>query len=415
MKIEASKKGLIIPYLMLFSVIYFGHETVVTRLRISSEVIPLIIIFTSLFLGIISQILVKQNIRLNKYALLVFTLTVCNIGLTMLLNSDYSPGNYLVLINVFIALILSQLITFDEFINCYCKILLILAIYSIIITYLVKFIPLLSSFLPTYYNRSGVPYIDAGLCFIMDLPSVFRNIGIFREPGVYQFFLTVALCFSIFYKKEKKLLYITVFTVTLITTFSTIGIIQAILLLIVVVFSKKNLNVPTTKLVIIGVFFITVIITLYNIVPEIKYSFNITFLKLFKGTPYHGSTLARVSSVIAGIVTGSQSPIVGFGMSKGFNKISSISDYVNASSTALLFAYYGLLLPILNIICFFLLSIKIGIGINTISKFIVFLVLILSVNSQVLIFDCFIYIIMFSIFMKTEYKKSGVICEVKKS
>ena len=105
----------------------------------------------------------------------------------------------------YLAVFLSYFTTVKEVAGYYVRILCVLAVYSLVATYLLRRLPdagLLA--VPQMINTKGNGYYNFGLCYVSITHVAYRNFGMFREPGVYQFFLMVGLYLNNYWVEWKK-------------------------------------------------------------------------------------------------------------------------------------------------------------------------------------------------------------------
>ena len=97
-------------------------------------------------------------------------------------------------------------VKFEIFAEAYQKVMLFLAGFSIIGFGLYEVAYSIIARFPIFENEAGVKFIN----LLFDMPTVkqpyvaHRSFGIFREPGVYMIFLTIALMFELFFIKNNN-------------------------------------------------------------------------------------------------------------------------------------------------------------------------------------------------------------------
>lgn len=96
---------------------------------------------------------------------------------------------------------------------------------------------------PVFRNSMGFEFHNFFLSIVPDTYVKNRNFGIFREPGVYQFFLITALYlnnYEVEWKKTWQLWLVNgILAATMVSTFATGGVAEMGLLAIVLFFDKK--------------------------------------------------------------------------------------------------------------------------------------------------------------------------------
>ena len=163
----------------------------------------------------------------------------------MVAKRDWQLMYLSILVGIWFAVFLSYFRTLEEVAKVYILVLSGLGAYSVLATYILRPLLIDTGFmkLPVFYNQIGVMFHNFGLAFVSDSYVKMRNFGIFREPGVYQFFLILALFLNnyvVSWESEKKLWLLNgILAVTMLTTFATGGVAELALLAVVVFFDKK--------------------------------------------------------------------------------------------------------------------------------------------------------------------------------
>lgn len=165
----------------------------------------------------------------------------------------------------------------ERFIERYVKTVIFLAIVSLLGYAIYQISPELTRRLliahydnGTFYrvwsdsvNYNSYSYYADGLLFFVVRENETRNIGIFREPGVYQIVLNTALFFILFLNstiritKKKRTLYFIILIITIMTTQSTTGFLSSIVIMLAFMLTKDR-EYKTSKfylLIIAGVIF----------------------------------------------------------------------------------------------------------------------------------------------------------------
>ena len=139
-----------------------------------------------------------------------------------------------------------------------------------------------------------------------------RNCGIFREPGVYQIYLNIAL---LFYYNQNRNLLITPISIVLmlatITTLSSAGIVIMVTIVLMQYMQHTNRSLKSTILLVIFGFVASSII---------MSNFDAIFYKIQSGVDESGSVFARYYSLIVPMRIWSDYPIFGCGAAE-FNDL----------------------------------------------------------------------------------------------
>ena len=370
--------------------------------------------FLTLIISIPNFIIFIKKIKedgLKSNRVYIFIILVLSIILTMIIKSDYQLYNFSLLVFIFIGFVVSYAYDYKEFIKAFINIMIFISVYSLITTYLFK--PLITHTginFPTIINSVNNVFYNFIFSFALTAESYIRNFGFFREPGVYQVFIILALIFLTFVKNinikcRTKIIYTLIFTVTILSTFSTTGIILLALFFttyIVKLIRDGKMNrkvfIIITTITIICILILTL---LYNIIPSFRETLRFSIEKIF--TP-NESLSARQESIIVPLKLYLNSPIFG---QKYIDVVEAIDH--NTNTTINMFAIYGLLTGVIHIMLIYLLIKKMKQP-KSVSA-LIFIIFIVAINTQFLIGNSVLWIVMFSCFMedKTIPKKENYI------
>lgn len=145
----------------------------------------------------------------------------------------------------------------EQFSHCFCKIMRIIAIVSLLAWLFSDVIRSMGD-LPTITNTVGAQYKTL---FLTNVPMLAqqakRNMGPFWEPGAYQVYLSVALFFTMFMEKHKsKWIDAVLFIVAALSTLSGAALIPILLIIAAYMFEKKNLKRFTLVMLLFGLMFV---------------------------------------------------------------------------------------------------------------------------------------------------------------
>lgn len=148
------------------------------------------------------------------------------------------------------------------------RIILFIATYSMVFYILIAVIKLPIGYnivnspgLPNYYNYFNIYYIASSTNIFGNF--ILRNSSIFWEPGVYQIYLNFALYVFLFLKKSKKKSHFILIVISIISTFSTTGIILALFIIINKYYKSMGMN--TSKKQMTFIVFILLLFVSINI------------------------------------------------------------------------------------------------------------------------------------------------------
>ena len=213
---------------------------------------------------------------------------------------------------------------------------------SIVATYLLK--PLADAgYLPisVFENTAQTKFYNFYLAFAVAQPNYIRNFGIFREPGVYQFFLLLGIYLSNYHvdwnHRATKWTVQGILYATILSTFSTNGILEAVLLGIFVFFDQKHYQNRKSRWLLIGTVLggavAVAAAVIYN--DTVKWTLYSMVGKLFSLTASSG---ARMESIIVDFQMFLQHPFIG----NGIGEVLYAVDH-NTTSTLILLSILGVL------------------------------------------------------------------------
>lgn len=360
-----------------------------------------IIIFILISIITIFSLFLFKGILLNIKNLLIVLVLLINIYLTALFNSDFRNGYLVITMCIIGAYFISTIYRQDEFIENYIKILVFLSVYSIIATYII--VPIATQFMifPSIINEHGVIYLNMGFATPIVNSGFYRNTGLYIEPGMFQVFLTYALIFELFLVNRKIKFFNTLaLSLGSITTFSPVGYI-ALLLLIIAYFinNKERKTVKNIKKTILS--FVLIIFLLFLFIIKVPNVYDAALSGINKLVNKESSYQGRTASIIANIESGFESPIIGKGISYGFE--STIENFLgtvtthNTSTSTVYFMIFGIFFII--IILYLHAMVIFSKKRNLISSILIFVASLIAVNSQLLIYDQVFYLLLFVCFM----------------
>lgn len=396
------KRKITSQLLIVFVLIYFCFDslvsTLITTTQISSMALSLFMLIT-FFIEVF-----RGRCRINRMLLLLCLIEISIIFMNMLFNSDDSMFNFVIIANIFIAFCICSILTFEEFSENVIKVMLFLCIFSLLALYVFRPIIEMLGFFPVYYNSSNTPFRFVGFSFILDSYGYIRNTGIFREMGVYQFFITLALIFEMFFVKRKmRMLNVIIFSITIITTFSTAGILQLFMILIIYIINvgKSDKTQMGNFLISLSCFLIIAYICSIFI-PDFSNTYQQAITKMDDSS--NGSYLPRYYSIPSNILTWAEKPFLGHGITNGYQASLDmlLGQYSlhNTSTTTIFLMLYG------AVFCFIatfpLLMLALKIEANIIVKLLIFIVLLVSMNTQALEYDQFVMVVLFCAFMRSQ-------------
>jgi hypothetical protein len=345
----------------------------------------------------------NKNKKINLRQFVLFIIMISLLLFNKLVTGDSSKFSAVLCIYIFVSLVFVRSYTTNQFIENYNKAMLLLCVYSLIATYIVvAFSGFFVNVLPQIIHETkGMRFLDTGLCFVY-IPLYgmqYRNYSVFQEPGIYQFYIILALIFELWFIKKQpgKKLRLIIYIVALISCFSTTGLLVGMLILIGCFFTREPDNKPYKKMI-IGILALTILT--YAFVPAIQVLIDDSVAKLggISGELMTGESAAsRVGSAYAYLQAWGEKPFIGWGYTAGTTDLTSLylSKYTTHNTNTIFsnFAFFGLIYGCLYLGLFskFIFDIRAPI----ITKVILFLSMMICINNERFIDSTIIFILLF--------------------
>lgn len=186
------------------------------------------ILTTLMPVGLVFYLFEKKNsIIQTRYKFSgVVTAFVIPVFLSAIINLDFSLTYFVRIVLITAGFMFARKIRLGDFLKVFELIIFYIAIYSIVIYTLSRLFPQILNIFPPLYSIKDLHYYNAFFCVI---PSFLngdwfdRLWGPFREPGVFQMYLNMALLFYIYLNKKLSVSRAIVYVVAIILTQSTTG------------------------------------------------------------------------------------------------------------------------------------------------------------------------------------------------
>ena len=328
----------------LLVMLLLARDTLITTCLVGFYPSQLTVAGLVVALGLVFLIAKRRELPriLRDRRMLAFAIAAVLILLPMVCKLDPQLMYFSVLLCVFFGVFLTYFVTMKEVAKCYVVLMTALAAYSVFAVYIGRLPADRGAVeLPTFINAGGRDFYNFGLSFVSIREVKYRNFGIFREPGVYQYFLILALLlhnYVLTWDKQWKFWTVNVIlVVTALTTFSTNGVVEAGLLVLVVFFDKKlykdkKILISAIVLAVLAVAGVTLIILRGG---DLAFTLKQMFAKLYT---LNRSSSARLDAIVADIGFFVRNPIFG-------ERITVVLEAVehNTTSTMLMFAMFGIL------------------------------------------------------------------------
>lgn len=289
--------------------------------------------------------------RIPKKTLVFIIIYSAMVLLSMVVNNDFRFGYFYKVLILLYAFNIVSIIPMNMFALCYTSIMEWLAFFSLLGFFGKLLLPGLINHLPVIYNISGTKYYNAGFFVVPDhmYQGVVRNFGVFREPGVYQMYLNMALLLQLFVLKSNNFRRYIVYIAAVISTLSTTGYIAVAIFVIALIINSEGLSTQKRILLILllcmafGILASTT--TIFSLDSEDQYVS--VFGKLTNSN--QASTSARLASITENARIAFEYPLFGVGLGKLDSLFSQYSFMTygkvstNTNTTMIQFASHGIL------------------------------------------------------------------------
>lgn len=385
-------RGTKIAFAAFFTAMLFlARDSMFTTAVIGFEKAQFLMLGVICLLGVAFMIVnrryLTQILKDRRMIVVVVSAAVCL--LPMLVKRDWQLMYFSVLLCLLTAVLLSYFLTLRDAARYYVVILSVLGAYSVLAAYILRIgVDSGAYAVPVFRNSMGFEFHNFFLSIVPDTYVKNRNFGIFREPGVYQFFLFLALylCFyHVAWEKELHMWYCSgILCLALLSTFSTGAIAAMAVLLVTVYFEKKLYRSPLGKLLTAVAFILGAAFLAWLFIRKPPLYTTLLYM-VQKVTPGNPSFDDRFESIYINLHLLSFRPRVG-------REVAYVLEIIpdNTSSTTILFAILGIFSGWLHVIAWLCLVLR-GKG-HWATKLLCLLALAITFNTQNLISDPYFWI-----------------------
>lgn len=298
--------------LTLFLIIYLTSSFVICYDVVSSGITIILWLIT---LALIARYRIRY---LDKSIAIPFVSLVITLCISAFVNGDTVMSIIKIVFSFATCFLYANLYDFSVFRASYIKVMKFISVISLIGFFTFIIIPQLNKmFVVT--GTLGVPY--SNLFLYVDAVRYTRNCGLFWEPGAFQTFLILALILSVTNENEPlQITDIMLFTITVITTFSTSGYIAlvGVYLLLINRYKEFNSNLKIFLFLIIVALMVFVYLNsdlLFNTATNTVFGKIIKFFthQEYNTTANLTSTSIRYYAIIKPIEAFFVKPILGMG------------------------------------------------------------------------------------------------------
>ena len=342
--------------LFLTAMLFLSRDTLVSSCLVGFVKSQILMLGLIVLLGIVFLWVNRRSFVqiLKDRRMLVLLASALLIVLPMAVKQDWQLMYFSILLCVLTAVFLTFFISSRETAKYYVVILTVLGIYSMFATYCLKYMARAGLITPSVFlNSNDWEFYNFWFAYAVPSGHWHRNFGIFREPGVYQFFVLLAVYlnnYCVDWNRQWKLWLCNVaLAFTMLTTFAIGGFAELGLLIIFLYFDKKWYRERWGKIA--GISFVLAMIAVvayivYRVVytyfeSSIIYEFYDMFLRLFTDSD---STNDRMDAIVTNLRFIARNPLVGEPIANVLHGTNH-----NTSSTLLMYAIFGVLGGTLNV------------------------------------------------------------------
>ena len=281
----------------------------------------------------------------------IVVLCICTVVmmLPMVVKQDWQTMYFSVLLCLYVAIFFSYFLTYKEIATYFVGFMVFLGVYSVLAEYVLDAMETAGWFsVPVFRYSDDRSFRNYALAFVVAKSNYFRNYGIFREPGLYQFFLLMAMYlnnYTLSWKKIWKLWVVNgILAITMLSTFSTVGVV-AMGLFAIVLFLDKKLYQDKRVLIALAVCAAIGVVALIVIILQQGALFRTLRSMVRKLYVINDSSESRYEAIFADIWIFAHHPLFG-----GIFADTLYAVDHNTASTLLLYAVYGVAGGTLNVL-----------------------------------------------------------------
>lgn len=300
---------------LLYIILFFSNDTYLFGTNVNEARISLARYLLIFFCGVLIYRmggLIKYSI--NKGKIVGFLLIFISYIIVARLNDEVTNRVVIKLLYMLVAILICMTFEFTRFSKAYRQCLYFISICAISFSLIGYLVPSLIRNLPYITNTVGIRIYTCGLSGIneVSLSSNFiRAQGIFWEPGVFQMYVNLALCFELYLSERPTRKRVWVYIIAVFFSFSTTGfIVTSWIILCYLLLKKSNITQKYSGRSVLLVF---VFVTLGFLLLQVTEVGVLVFDKIINPT-VSGTTMVRVAGVVTNIEIALAHPWHGIGM-----------------------------------------------------------------------------------------------------
>lgn len=324
-----------------------ARSTMYTSTFLGFTLSQAVMIGTIVLIGFTFLAVNRKNLKavLTDRRMLLFGMAAMVILLPMLVKGDWQLMYFTILLSWFFAIFLTYFTTVEELGKYYVLILTALSALSLVGLFVLK--PMVHmGWIPgnPFDSPGGWHMFNFGLTFVCDknlhMVNALRNFGIFREPGLFQIFLFVAIQLNNYtadWDRPWKMWTVNaILFMTLLTTFATGGVLALGIYIVFLFFDKGLYRVRRMQILAAAVVAVGMLLLVYALRKGGSWAYElIGMVEKFVYRSY--SFDARIESVVADAELFVSHPILGADMNEVVYAVPN-----NTATSAILFAVFGI-------------------------------------------------------------------------
>lgn len=335
----------------LFAMLLLARDTLITSSILGFNTSQFLMLGLICIVGLGFLVVHRKDWRsiLTDPRMLALIAATVVILLPMAVKRDWQMMYFSILLCLYVAIFLTYFISYRDAAKYYVLILTVLGVYSVLATYILRILPdegILA--VPMFENSIGVKFHNFGLAYVSDTYVKNRNFGIFREPGVYQYFIILALFlnnYAVTWRKQSSLWVVNVLlSVTMLSTFATGGVAELGLLAVVVFFDKKLYRDKRFLWLAIGLVAAVILALIVIVVQKGELYWELYGMVVYKFTGDADSSSERITAILMDLNFFFRSPLVGRKISEVLHAVAN-----NTASTMLMLALFGIFGGVLHL------------------------------------------------------------------
>lgn len=338
-----SKGGRFVLALFLLAQLFVSRDTLLSSciLGFTRSQLVMIALTALLALGFLirnlkrlKEILTDRRMAFAIVASLMF-LIPC------VLKRDWQMMYLSMLFGILFAVLVSYFATTRDVARIFVALMTLLSLYSIAATYFLRrYAQMPGSAVRVFYNAVDVKFYNFIFAYVSESYVKNRNFGIFREPGVHQYFILLALYLNFYHAQWRKnttqWLLGAVLSAAMITTLATGGYLELLLLAVVIFFEKKLYESRPARIAVIALLLAVAAALTVIFVQKGNLYWELYGMTVSKFQPGEESGADRIASIVLNLRMFCESPLLGAPLAQVLHAVEN-----NTSSTLILFAVLG--------------------------------------------------------------------------